>query len=94
MVLAVGLRELATLLPPGVVENNLLPKCIDLSSSKVPNLRLNLVPTFEAVARANISAGVTSKVQAKLMEMTKDEDVDVKQLAESAMNDLEAAKIF
>lgn len=93
VVLAYGLEQLAQHLPMPVVEGNLLPKCIALMASKVPNLRIQLASTFEAVARV-VGGGARSNLQAKLQELTVDADVDVKEAAEASMGRLEAERVF
>jgi len=79
MVLLLTMQSMGTLLGKDKIASDLLPKALAAAEDRVPNLRLMAVQTFASLAKNKLLFGKgLSDVSAKVTDMSKDEDTDVK----------------
>jgi len=80
-----SINTLATTLSPELIVNCLLPVVIELSSDRVPNIRLNVAKSFQVIIPLVDNSVVETKIKPSLSKLLEDKDKDVKYFSNIAI---------
>jgi len=73
--------------------HNLVPIVIELSSDRIPNIRLNVAKTLQTIIPLVDSSVVESKIKPALSKLLDDKDKDVKYFSSAAIGEISSGQV-